>query len=99
MEANRIKVSELLRAGHGKSDIAALTASSLHLRLQHQTSSQTQDASLLTPCRFQKCLYKCCNKVVLLAEDRIDRKPLLIGKNEDSISIVFHIIQKAGAPL
>ena len=25
MEANRIEVSELLRAGHGKSDIAAVT--------------------------------------------------------------------------
>ena len=58
MEANRIEVSELLRAGHEKSDIAALAASSLHLRLQHQASSQTQDASLLTPCGFQKCRYQ-----------------------------------------
>ena len=58
MAANRIEVSELLRSGHGKSDIAALVASSLQLRLQHQASSQTQDASLLTPCGFQKCLYQ-----------------------------------------
>ena len=58
MEANRIEVSELLRAGHGKPDIAALAASSLHLKLQHQASSQTQDGSLLTPCGFQKCLYQ-----------------------------------------
>ena len=58
MEANRIEVSELLHAGHGKSDIAALAASSLHLRLQHQASSQMQDSSLLTPCGFQKCLYQ-----------------------------------------
>ena len=58
MEAKRIEVSELLRACHGKSDIATLAASSLHLRLQHQASSQTQDGSLLTPCGFQKCLYQ-----------------------------------------
>ena len=58
MEANRIEVSELLCACHGKSDIAALVASSLHLRLQHQASSQMQDALLLTPCGFQKCLYQ-----------------------------------------
>ena len=58
MEANRIEVSELLRAGHGKSDIAPLAASSFRFRLQHQASSQTQDASLLTPCGFQKCLYQ-----------------------------------------
>ena len=58
MEANRIEVSELLHSCHGKSDIAALAASSLHLRLQHKASSQMQDASLLTPCGFQKCLYQ-----------------------------------------
>ena len=58
MEANRIEVLELLRACHGKSDIAALAASSLHLKLQHQVSSQTQDDSLLTPFEFQKCLYQ-----------------------------------------
>ena len=58
MEANRIEVSELLHACHGKSDIAALAASFLQLKLQHQASLQTQDASLLTPCGFQKCLYQ-----------------------------------------
>ena len=41
MEANRIEVSELLRAGHGKSDIATLATFSLHLRLQHQALSDT----------------------------------------------------------
>ena len=58
MKAKRIEVSALLRAGYGKSDIATLAASTLHLRLQHQASSQMQDASLLTPCGFQKCLYQ-----------------------------------------
>ena len=32
-------------------------------------------------------------------EDWIDRKRLFIGENEDLISMVFHIIQKAGTPL
>ena len=58
MEAKRIEVSALLRTGHRKSDIATLVASSLHLRLQHQVSSQMQDPFLLTPCGFQKCLYQ-----------------------------------------
>ena len=43
MEAKKIEVSALLRACHGKSDIATLAVSSLRLRLQHQASSQTQD--------------------------------------------------------
>ena len=58
MEAKRIEASALLPACHGKSDIATLVASSLHLRLQHQASSQMQDASLLTPCGLLKCLYQ-----------------------------------------
>ena len=58
MEAKKIEVLALLRVGHGKSDIATLVESSLHLRLRHQASSQTQDGSLLTSCRFQKCLYQ-----------------------------------------
>ena len=44
---------------------------------------------------FRNVFTKCCNTVVLLVEDWIDRKPLLIGKNKDSISMVFQYHSKS----
>ena len=102
MEPKRIEVSELLRACHEKSDIGTHWHTGIFSPFEATTPSIITDTGCFvveTLWISEMSLPNVATRSFCFVEDWIDRKRLLIGKNEDSISMFFHIIQKAGAPL